>query len=242
MTQVRISIAAVSDIHSPRYLPLFVASINELKLRGIKVEIVILAGDIVEHNKLDGLEPVLVAVRKLESIHDKKPKIIAVFGNEEYMGYEHEYRKRYPEVVWLDDEYLIFSVNDKSLCIIGSRGVLMKPTTWQAKNIQNIELIFGERIVRIKKALEYCRENHDKTLLITHYATSFATLRGEEHRIYKFLGYPFIEFLEDYLRPHIAIHGHAHNATTTFVTMRNTVIYNVALPANKKVTIIDLEL
>ncbi|MEM3351866.1 MAG: metallophosphoesterase, partial [Saccharolobus sp.] len=64
------------------------------------------------------------------------------------------------------------------------------------------------------------------------------TVFGERKSAYPFLGYRIIEELainrEDCL-PNIAIHGHAHYAKRTFYIVKNVRVYNVALPANKRI-------
>lgn len=39
---MKVSIAAVTDVHSPRHLPPLIASINDIKLKGKDVDIIIL--------------------------------------------------------------------------------------------------------------------------------------------------------------------------------------------------------
>lgn len=115
----------------------------------------------------------------------------------------------------------------------------MKATTWQQKNIPNINALYSSRINRIKEYLKICK-NYDYSVLVTHYASSLATVYGEPPSVHKFLGFPLIETMDKNLRPHIAIHGHAHNAVRTFALVGGTIVYNVSLPANKKITVIEL--
>lgn len=234
-------IAAVADVHSPRYLPLFVASVSYLRAKSEKIDLVIFAGDMVERNAVTSLQPIVIAAQKLMSRHNSAPPILAVFGNEEYVGYEHEYTSKYPQIIWLDDEHSVVELEKAKICVIGSRGILLKPTVWQQKHLLNIETLYNVRIERIKNLLKICRD-YDLSILITHYASTFATVYGEKTEIHKFLGYPLIDLIDEDLRPHIAIHGHAHNATKTTAIIKNTTVYNVSLPANKKITTINLSI
>lgn len=238
---MKITIAATADIHSPRYLPLFIASINDIKLRDKDIDIIIFAGDMVDKNNLDYLGAVaLVSRRLLKNRYREPPQIIAVFGNEEYIGFEYKYIQTYAEIIWINDEYKVFDINNRRICIVGSRGILMKPTMWQQRNIPNIQELFSVRFMKINEGLKMCRD-YDVTILVTHYASSFATIYGEPPSVYKFLGYPLINAINENLRPHLAIHGHAHNAIRTHTTIGNTAIYNVSLPANKRVIVISID-
>jgi len=233
-----IRILAVADIHSPHYLNMFIASVSKIASANNRIDLVILAGDIVDRGNVAAMRPVLDALGKIVR-HCEAP-LIAVFGNEEYLNYEGEFIKRYPEVVWLNDDYRLVTLqNSMKLCIVGSRGVLTKPTAWQSRHIPNIYRIYRERIKRLRELLRSCRE-HGTTVLVTHYAPTYATVYGEPHTIYSFLGYQLLETLNSSECPHIAIHGHAHNAKVLHAVVNGVNVYNVALPARRDVTIIEL--
>lgn len=195
----------------------------------------------VERNNVTSLQPVVITTQKLMSRGGTIPPIIAVFGNEEYIGYEHAYKSMYPQIVWLDDEYKVIEIEGTRICVIGSRGVLLKPTLWQQKNLPNIENLYRARMEKMRNLLKICRD-YDFSILITHYASTLATVYGEKPEIHKFLGYPLIDSIDEDKRPHIAIHGHAHNATKITAIVKNTTIYNVSLPAVKGITIINLSI
>jgi len=237
---VPLTIATLSDVHSPRYIHLLVASIANLTSRGVKVDLMLFAGDIVDKNVVTQLRVVLKVLAKLTDRYGGIPPIVTVFGNEEYIGYEQEYRRMYPQIIWIDDEFRALDINGVSLCIVGSRGALLKPTMWQQRNLTNIEGIYRARVSKIKEMLRYCRE-HGFTILITHYASTLATLEGEDPRIHKFLGYPIIENLDNKEKPDIAIHGHAHNSVKTYAKVNGVPVYNVSLPATKSITILNLD-
>ena len=164
----------------------------------------------------------------------------AVFGNEEYFDRERSFIENYPEVVWLNDSVAEVEVLGFKFCIVGSRGVLAKPTHWQAKHIPDIHNIYRERVKRLTHLLSRCRESCDKVLLVTHYACSYATIRGEPPSIHPYLGYPLVENLPPNARPDAAIHGHAHNAKVLRAFVNNVEVHNVAIPARRGVTLIDV--
>jgi len=120
-----VRILSTADIHSPRYLDLFMKSLEKTS---ISPDIIILAGDLVDKNNVYALKPVYNALLK------KFPEIpiISVFGNEEYRGYEDKYKSMYPLFKWLNDEYLVLEISGQRIGIIGTRGALDKPTPWHS--------------------------------------------------------------------------------------------------------------
>jgi len=234
---MKITIIAVADIHSPHYLPLFNASINGLLNR--EADVIILAGDIVDGGDVTMVRPVINTLNRLIGKMGLRIPIVSVFGNEEYMGLEEKFRSMYPEIIWLDDNYVTLSIKNKNICIVGSRGVLRKPTSWQRRNIPNIEHIYETRLNKIKNSIKECNKQY-LTILVTHYAPTYLTLYGENPAIYNYLGYPIIEKLPTEMRPRIALHGHAHNASKLYANVNSVDVYNVSLVARKGLTIINI--
>ncbi|RLG75291.1 MAG: metallophosphoesterase [Thermoprotei archaeon] len=229
-----VNLLAVSDIHSPLYLPLFIASFNKVCIAQ-RPDVILLAGDIVNKSNVGALRPVLATFRKLGSV-----PIIAVFGNEEYFEDESKYISTYPEVRWLNDEYEIVEVKGVKICIIGTRGVLERPTAWQQRNVPNIRALYRERMQKIMALLVECKARTSLTILLTHYAPTYATVKGEPPSVYPYLGARIIERLDDSCRPQLAIHGHAHNAKVLKALVSGVEVYNVSLPARRGVTLIKL--
>lgn len=237
---MKISIIAVSDIHSPYYLPLFSVSINSLLNK--EFDMIVLAGDVVDNGNVDMIKPVVdILTRIIKRKSTRVIPIVAVFGNEEYMGFEDKFRTRYPEIVWINDEYVTLNVKDTNFCIVGSRGVLKKPTPWQRRNIPSVERVYEARLNKIKSILRECSKQ-GISILVTHYASTYATLYGENPAIYEYLGYPLIESLSIDVRPRISIHGHAHNASRLHANVNGVDVYNVSLVARKGVTVIDVDI
>ena len=234
MVEIVVSIVAVSDIHSPIYLSLFVEALA--RYRG-DPDLVLLAGDLVDGNRIDMLQP--VHDRLLDRFRGKP--IIAVFGNEEYRGYEEEYRRRYPGIRWLDDEYLVISIGDHRVGVVGTRGALDKPTTWQSRNMPWLEHYYRELPDKMAKLVEEARgEGADIVVLLTHYGVTYQTVYGEPRWVWPYLASRRMgEVLKG--RVDLIIHGHAHNAKRLKASINNTQVYNVALPANKSLVEIRIE-
>ncbi len=220
-------ILASSDIHSPKWTGKFLASLKR-KMAGKEYDLFILAGDLAERGGYKHLYP----------IHEelKNSTCVAVFGNEDFSSFRDKYKKEYPSFFWLDDSSKVFQVGPKRVLVVGSEGVLQRPTRFQ-RLLGVDEKYFKKRLERIDELL--CEEA-DFKILVTHYASCLETVIGERESIYPYLGYPLVEKVR--CAPNIAIHGHAHFARRTFYFNGKTKVYNVALPANQDVVEIDVSL
>ena len=121
-----VKILASSDIHSPKYLVRFRQS-----LRGVgAVDLVLLAGDLMNEGSVEGFRLLEAEVCRLSS------NVFAVPGNEDYDDVLP--RVRSSRIKWLVDEVVRVEVGGLKLSIVGSRGSLDRPTTWQERNMPNI--------------------------------------------------------------------------------------------------------
>ena len=224
-------IVATADIHSPKYLPLLS---NALRLVNfMDCEVFIIAGDIVAKGNVHAASHVFSLIRKVYN-----GKIIAVFGNEDYEELSDKFRELYPDVIWLDDDYIDIDLSVGKVRIIGSRGVLDTPTSWQMKHIPDIVERYNKRIKILEKLLSSSKY---PTLLITHYAPTYATLKGEPSRIWPQLGSKKLESIIKRYKPLAVIHGHAHNGRIDHIEIDGIPIYNVSLPAFKRLFKISLK-
>ena len=221
--QSRGPLLATADIHSPKYLPLLVKGLERVNVDPCAV---LLAGDIVDRGNVAAAAPVFSLIRQRVP---GKP-IIAVFGNEEYHDLEGEFRRRYPFVTWLDDEYTVIECGEGGrIAIVGTRGALDRPTPWQRRNMPWLERVYRERPARIAGLIDEARREAGKVVLLSHYALSRATIRGENPRIYPYLYSRAMERVIAEKRPDAAIHGHAHRGTPRG-SVAGVPVYNVALP------------
>ena len=217
-------ILTTSDIHSPKYLPLFLSSLNRLKDLD-KVELVILAGDLVYRGRVESLKPVCeVLKRKLQG-----KRIVSVFGNEEYFEIEDELKATCDVIEWVDDDIVEAEVKGEKVVIIGSRGVLDEPTKWQRENIPNIRKIYDERLLKIQELLKKAKSLNRKTILVTHYTPTFKTLIGEPKSVWPQMGSKRLEQIILKYNPDIVIHGHAHNSKVLEVNIGGSKVYNLSL-------------
>lgn len=224
-------IAAVSDVHAPVYLSRFSSSIS---LRLSSADLLLFAGDMIYKGNVNALASVLSIVRKIY-----RGTIVSTFGNEEFDELHEQLKQKYKEIVWLMDEIFYITLGNKKVMIVGTRGSLQQPTSWQREKIRNIEQIYANRVNKIRELLMK-KSEVDLTILLSHYATCRETVFGEEESAYPYLMDPRIEEVISITQPDIVIHGHAHNATKLSCKMGKTLVYNVAFPAKKAITMIEV--
>ena len=228
-----VRICAVGDVHGGRYFSVFKASLKSIV--GARPDVCIFAGDMVDEGRVSDLEPILKEVRT----RFPKVPIIAVFGNEEYHELEAEFIKRYPEVIWLNDSPALMIINGVKVGFVGTRGSLERLTFWQRKHKPELEIVYRERPRTIKRIVKELRRHADLIVLITHYAPTFTTVKGEPEKVYPYMGSKAMERAVKEAKPDIVIHAHAHNAVVVEATIDSIKVYNVSLPARKGITLIE---
>ncbi|MFX1521356.1 MAG: metallophosphoesterase [Promethearchaeota archaeon] len=238
-----IYIGAVGDVHSPKYLPEFSSAMEKLKDKSF--DLFILAGDTINKGFIKGFTLVVEVLNE----YIKCP-IIACFGNEDYIQLEEKFFARFGGYTsFLNDSSSIFHIKDKKIGIIGTRGVLDKPTSWQAANIPNILEIYEQRLHMIDTLLndfesKKLSKELDYSILISHYAVGYSLLLGEKPQAYPLLGSSRLEKILSRHEnlPTVVIHAHAHNATKFRTELGPHTLFNVSFPATRSITCISLPL
>jgi predicted phosphodiesterase len=236
-----IYVGCVGDVHSPKNLDMFSKAMKKFKDKSF--DLFILAGDSIHKGFLKGFNLVLEVLNEYLSC-----PIIACFGNEDYIQLEEKFVSQFGEyVTFLNDSSKIFQLKDKKIGVIGTRGVLDKPTSWQAANIPHILGIYEQRLHTIDALLndfesKKISKELDYSLLVSHYAVGFSLLFGEKERLYPLMG---SKRMEDILLGHknlptVVIHAHAHNATKFHVELGSHTIFNVSFPATRSITRLTL--
>ncbi|MCD6562444.1 MAG: metallophosphoesterase [Thermoproteales archaeon] len=225
-------IAAVSDIHAPKFISLLRKTLEKEKKKLKNIDIFILAGDIVNKGNIQGCKQVITLIKEYY-----EGPILGVRGNEEYDDRKEKLFSICNEITWLEDNYIILKNLD--IVIVGSKGVLDKPTIWQRRNIPDILEQYKYKISKIESILRKFSQSNYFVILVTHYAPRCRTLTGEKYNTWPYLSSTKLTHLIKTYQPHLIIHGHAHLSIKFFDNIGRSKIYNVALPATKKLTIIN---
>lgn len=223
-----IRVAAVSDIHSPKYLELY-----EERLRGLPpCDIFLFAGDLILKGDAPQLHKVVELTRMVY-----KGEILACFGNEEYDDVKDEL-VRVEGIRWLDDEKIEVEVKGLKIAIIGSRGALDRPTFWQQKNIPDIRELYLKRVNLIDELL--VKAKADLKVVLTHYPPTYRVLEGERPSSWPEMACKRFEPIIERRQPDCWIHGHVHRGKVVETSIGRTLIRNVSFPANGKITVLEL--
>ncbi|MDH7508104.1 MAG: metallophosphoesterase [Methanomassiliicoccales archaeon] len=234
-------IGAVGDLHGKKYIEFL-----ENKPEYADLDLLLLAGDITENNSVEEFDLVLEKLKGLTHA-----KLVAVFGNEEYEDTHTEYKKR-SEVIFLSDSATTFKIRDANVKVVGTTGSLDRPTWWQRMNLPDIWKRYQQRIEKVSQLL--IRDGSDFLILLMHYAPTYKTLMGERPERYPEMASEKYETIIKEKRPDIVFHAHAHKGTRHAVLKREqrrldeienefkpVPIYNVSLPLNKSITIVELQ-
>lgn len=187
-------LAAASDIHAPRNLDRF----RDLLENTDPFDGLLLAGDVINDDDIDRYGDVLSTIPDDADVY-------AVFGNEEYEEHRDDYVARYGDRVrFLRD----LALDLDTTRIVGTTGSLDRPTYWQRTNKPERWRIYADRVDRVDRLLR----DADRALLLTHYAPTYRTLRGEDKDAWPEMGR---KGYEDVIEKHsdtliAAVHGHAH--------------------------------
>lgn len=227
-------IAAVSDIHSPKFFDQFVKSIERMNTELTKPNLFFLAGDTVDKG-------IVSEYRKVYNTLFGKINcpIIACFGNTEF-GREtnEEIKRQNPEITFLDDETLVLDIEGTSVGIVGTKGSLDRPTYWQSQNIPNIVDIYKQKVERIDSLLAELKT--DFKILLMHYTPTYKILEGENPWAYPEMGSKELERVVLERKPNLVICGHSHKGLKR-IWLDTVPVFNVGLMKNDGITIIDTE-
>ena len=225
-------IAAISDLETLSHdLTHLKALIEKIK----KPDLFLFAGDLYDYKKPEQYKEIAFLFKDAKL----NCPIIAVFGNREFPEDESNIRKYSGDVIKiLDDQAIKLKIGNKTLGIVGSRGCLDKPTFWQMRNVKGIWKEYKERFHKLSDLLRNL--NTDIKILLTHYAPTYKTMKGEYEDIYPGLGSKYFEKVLIETKTTLAIHGHVEfGIPLAFVD--SIPVFNVAFPVNKKITVIDTE-
>jgi Icc-related predicted phosphoesterase len=211
-------IAAVADIHSPRFINEFTKSLKQCQTP----DVFLFAGDIVNRGIADEY---LCVVDLIERTHGEVP-IIACFGNEEYIESRNEIVSLVGDrVIFLDESTTTLSITGSCLGVVGTSVILDQPL-----GLTEIKDVFEKRAKRVSKLLESVAKISDHTILLLHYSPL-----SEEHHDSQSFSWWVSRAVEE-VKPTLIVHGHIHNSKILKTKIETTSVYNVALPAVGSIT------
>jgi len=225
-------IAATSDLD---YLGVNLEPFWEALKKVIQPDLFLFAGDMYEYRNPDQYGTILDFIK----LRNWKCPIVAIFGNREFPEDEDDIKKVCgKKITFLNDESIVLKIKNKTVGIVGSRGSLDMPTWWQSHHVKGVKDMYQQKIEKAEKLLKEL--DTDIKILLTHYATTYKTLKGEDPDIYPGLGSQKYEKVIEQTKPTFVIHGHVHfGIPLAFVN--SIPVFNVSFHLNKKIVEIDTE-
>ena len=214
-----LKIAAVADIHSPKFFNEFEKSMRDIK----SPDLFLLAGDIVNRGKADEYPLVVDAIERL---HGDVP-IVACFGNEEYTDSRDEIVSLVGNrVSFLDESTTTLTITDSIIKIVGASVILDR-----SLEISDIRTFFEKRADRVSRLLHDAGTDSSDVILLMHYSP----LEEKQQSFSWWVS----RAIED-VKPTLIVHGHIHDSKEKKVVIGPTSVYNVALPAVGSITELTL--
>ncbi len=224
MSPVRI--AAVADVHSPRFLNEFKTALSECE----KPDLFLFAGDMVNRGTTNEYLAVLDAV---ESQYGSGVPIVACYGNEDPAELQDELHSLTKDrVTFLDEESISLDLFGSRVAIIGISAASMDSSEPQEDIMSDIQTIFEDRASHLSRLLEGASSISDYVVLLMHYSPLLESTSREFSW--------WISKAMEPSPPNLIVHGHIHNSTRNKIEIGATTIRNVALPAIGRITELSL--
>jgi Icc-related predicted phosphoesterase len=218
-----VRIAAIADIHSPRYLSEFRSALEDCR----DPDIFLLAGDMIDSGRADEYGHISDAIR---SQFGELLPVVACFGNDEQRADTRAIRSIVgSSIVFLDGETTIIPLRGRSIGVLGV-PLLDASSCSQDRTLQDI---FEERIQSLARSLEQIGRICDYTVLLMHYSPLSTEAYPDSFSWW--MSHAFKQ-----IQPDLIIHGHIHYETRPLTTIDATKVVNVAFPATRKITELEL--
>jgi uncharacterized protein len=224
----QLRIAATGDIHCrDSNREAVVSSFTQL---GDDVDLVLVAGDLTSHGRLDEAEILCEAAAATNA------PVYAVLGNHDWHNDEAEAilrRLGEGDVQMLDRRAAVCQVGEVEVGIVGVKGFVggFAPRHLPDFGEPSLRAVYAESTAEVQALDEGLREvaTCPVRIVLLHYAPCEATLEGEPREIFVFMGSdrlaaPILEH-----GPDLVLHGHAH-AGSPDGTIGETPVHNVSQP------------
>ncbi len=212
-------IAAVSDIHSPRYISEFKNALSHIKIP----DLFLLAGDMVDAGNINAYRNISNIITGL--FGDELP-IVACFGNDERGASIQDMKDIVGErIVFLDGNSVVIPCSDRR---IGVLGVPILNVDRSPKD-STLEDVFEKRINQLARKLGELSRTCDQSIFLLHYSPLSTETYPED-----FSWWVSKTFKE--AQPDLVVHGHIHYAVKSEFRIGNTRVINVAYPSTRRIT------
>jgi len=226
-----VKIAAVGDVHCTKTSD---GTLQALFAQMVDcADVIALAGDLVDY----GLpEEAHVLVRELGPALKSNVPVVAVLGNHDFEAGQPEAVKQIlceAGVIMLDGD----AVEIKGIGFAGVKGFCggfgrraLEP--WGEPAIKSFVHEALDEALKLESALARLRTL--RRIALMHYSPIEATVEGEPHEIYPFLGSSRLEEPINRYQVDAVLHGHAHHGSPEGRTTAQVPVYNVSMSLLKR--------
>ncbi len=223
-------VAAVADVHSPKYLEEFRNSLSRVETP----DVLLLAGDMINFGRSAEYQNI---INTIDSILGADVPVAACFGNEEFI----ETRDNILELTkarisFLDGESIIIKNGELEIGLVGAPAPRDVIDASKGLNHQDIRGIFETRASLLSNLMKDVASKADQTVLLMHYSPLSESPNDKNVSEYSW----WISEIIKEVQPNLVIHGHLHGAKMLRTSIGRTKIFNVAFPATNMVTEIML--
>ncbi|MHA2462076.1 MAG: metallophosphoesterase family protein [Candidatus Thorarchaeota archaeon] len=222
----RVRVAAVADVHSPKYLSEFQSALSQCD----RTDLFLLAGDMIAPGMYKEYRNVVKVINS--GIGENVP-IIACFGNEEPDLVRDEILQLVGNrVTFLDDMSFRLDFDEVTVGIVGAPTLVTNSEVTGDRDLQVMREVFENRAEHLSKLLTDVAKTSTYTILLVHYSPLIETSTGGDSDRFSW----WVSKTVERVQPDLVVHGHVHNATNLEITIGQTSIFNVAFPASRKIT------
>jgi len=223
----RVRIAAAGDVHADdRSRPRIEAAFSQV---GGDADVVLLAGDLTTHG--DPEEARVLA----DSCAEVGIPVFAVLGNHDWHTDRADAVRRVLEgagVVVLERSWATCDLNGTRLGIAGTKGFIggfpgSTLPDFGEPILREVYAETGRDVEALEKGLAAIDDCPLRVVLL-HYSPTMSTLAGEPETIWTFLGTNRLDGPIQKHKPHLVLHGHAHQGTFAGA-VGSVPVYNVAV-------------
>lgn len=221
-----IRIAAVGDVHSPRFLTEFHSALARCQ----KPDLFLFAGDMVSRGKADEFCNVIEAVTSKYGID---LPIVACLGNEDPHMAQNELQDIVENrIVFLEDESTIIDIRGTKIGLVGISATRITQHKPHSKNVDSLKTFIEARASRLTKLLQSTSKLSDAVILLMHFSP---LLENDPDKFSSLVSDAVTTSAPDFI-----IHGHVHDATRKKIEIGATTIMNVALPLAGSITELNI--
>jgi len=223
-------VAAVADVHSPRYLAEFRESLSKCDAP----DLLLLAGDMIDSGKVSEYGNIIDAI---DSHFGSRIPIVACFGNDENEEVRPDILRFLGDrVTFLDEQAFRVDLKVATVGIVGAPTLIGSDERPRSRGVRAIGKVFEKRIENLSRLLTEAAKTCIYTILLMHYCPLLETENGTHPDAFSWWVSKAVQNAE----PDVIVYGHVHVSARPATRIGQIRAVNVALPAVGRMTELQL--